>query len=269
MHNKIILDKGWFHWIRFKIQKKLLILTLVIFTSCDMTTDTHVIISPPELISIPDFISVKDVKERKKRFFSFMRPIIEKENNRISKQRQYLLKLKEKYNNKTIDSEDDLLWLYELHKEYELYGLSIENDNFWEILLRRIDIVPMDLALAQAAHETGWGTSRFARLGNNMYGQWCFSKGCGLVPIERVSDAKHEVTRFKSVNDSVRSYIKNLNTNSAYKDFRLLRYEQRKNGEIPSGYILVQGLLLYSERREGYTNDILTMIRINQVFIES
>lgn len=218
---------------------------------------------------IPDFGAIKDVKEKKIRFFGFMRPLIEAENQAILKKRERLLHLYEKHRNKSAESSRELKWLNKLLAEYRVDRTAIAPEHQWKALMRRVDVVPVELALIQAAKESGWGSSRFARKGNNMFGQRCFKKGCGLVPNERVSGEKHEVVKYDSVGASVRSYIRNLNTGSAYRGFRRVRFEQRKAGQSPDGYELVSELPKYSERKEAYIEEIRAMIQANRPLMGS
>jgi Bax protein len=138
-------------------------------------------------------------------------------------------------------------------------------DEFWDLLKRRIDFVPIDLVLAQSANESAWGTSRFVIMGNALFGQQTFSQDFpGIIPYNRRPGTKHSVEKFKSVRQSVRSYINNLNTHPAYLAFRLLRSLARSRGKIPDGQFLAAGLAQYSERREDYIRDIRTMISVNR-----
>jgi uncharacterized FlgJ-related protein len=130
-------------------------------------------------------------------------------------------------------------------------------------LLQRVDTLPVSLVLAQAAIESGWGTSRFAREGNNLFGQWCFDPGCGLVPAARRTGARHEVAAYASVNDSIDAYLLNINTHSAYRDLRELRARARAEGREPTGLELATGLRSYSERGELYVQDVRSIIRGN------
>jgi Bax protein len=126
-------------------------------------------------------------------------------------------------------------------------------------------VIPPSLVLAQAANESAWGTSRFARRGNNLFGQWCFSQGCGLVPRGRVEGASHEVASFSSPYRSVRSYIQNLNRHPTYQLLRDIRLKARNRDDIASGPSLAAGLLGYSERGEDYVEEIRNMIRHNNL----
>jgi Bax protein len=218
--------------------------------------------------SIPDFSLIKDPQEKKKQFFSFLSPIITVENDRVSAQRDRLMELYEKNRSSSMLSEKDQYFLNKLLIEYRVDLSAVESEYNWKSLIKRVDIVPLDLALIQAAKESGWGTSRFARQGNNMYGQRCFTKGCGMVPNDRKVGENHEVRRYDSVEASVRNYIANLNTNPAYREFRQLRFNQRRNGENPVGCSLVLGLPKYSERRGDYLIELLAMIKANRQYMK-
>jgi Bax protein len=135
------------------------------------------------------------------------------------------------------------------------------------VLLRRADIVPASLAIAQAANESAWGTSRFAKLGNNFFGQWCFSKGCGIVPKSRDTNKNHEVADFRSPADSVESYMLNLNTHDAYKPLRKIRQSLREEDKAVTGVALSYGLGKYSERGDEYGKEIREMISFNKLAV--
>ena len=124
-----------------------------------------------------------------------------------------------------------------------------------------MDIVPLQLALVQAAKESSWGRSRYAVQSNNIFGQWCFKQGCGVIPKERPAGARHEVRKFDSVSDAIRSYIHNLNSHYRYNNLREIRQSLRQNGQAIEGDELVDGLLFYSERRHQYVEEIRSMIR--------
>lgn len=241
-------------------------MALLLLTGCGRGGDG---LSPEVSAAIPDFRSVDDAYERKKRFFEFLRPLIEEENDRILAQRRKLLQLYEKHRERMLIPRGEMEWLVGILKEYEVEGLEVGELSHWDNLLRRVDMIPVDLALVQAAKESGWGTSRFALEGKNLFGERCFTEGCGIVPNERESGAGHEVRTFESVNDSVRSYVRNLNTNGAYRRFRRLRFRQRLEGREPEGYGLVDGLPQYSERRYLYLNEIRAMMRSNRRILGS
>jgi Bax protein len=240
----------------------LLLVSVLLFAGCDRKSSNQ------EVKSLPDFSSIEDPKEKKKQFFAFLSPIITAENDRVAAQRKRLLELYEKRRTGSGLSEKDRYFFDKLLLEYRVNQADAEPEHNWKSLIKRVDIVPLDLALIQAAKESGWGTSRFVREGNNMFGQRCFTKGCGIVPNAREAGANHEVRRYDSVEASVRSYIVNLNTNPAYREFRQLRFNQRRNGKNPAGYSLVPGLPSYSERRGEYLVEILAMIKANRKYMK-
>ena len=131
-----------------------------------------------------------------------------------------------------------------------------------EQLERRVDTLPVPLVLVQAAKESGWGTSRFAREANNLFGQWCFRAGCGIVPARRAAGAKHEVRDFDSVDDSVAAYLHNINTGKVYRRLREIRQDLREAGKKLDGSLLADGLLFYSQRREDYINEVKRMLHL-------
>ncbi|RMH18475.1 MAG: hypothetical protein D6698_07015 [Gammaproteobacteria bacterium] len=210
---------------------------------------------------LPDFRSIGDINERKKRFFDYLRPLTETALNEITRERQRLLKISKK---KSLTKED-IRWLKRLSKKYRLKDeLEHPEDINWDAWLERVDIIPMELILAQAANESAWGTSRFAREGNNLFGQWCYQQGCGLVPARRSEDATHEVAVFKTPADSIRNYLLNINRHQHYRDLRQIRKSIRKQNKPLIAEALALGLLRYSERGERYVESIQKMISINR-----
>ena len=135
--------------------------------------------------------------------------------------------------------------------------------------MQSVDIIPLEMALVQAANESAWGQSRFARDANNYFGQWCYDKGCGLVPLKRASGATHEVRSFATPNLSVRAYMKNINASRAYAEFRDMRRDLRDQHRTLDAELLAMGLKSYSERGMAYVKVIQTMIRSNRKLIQS
>lgn len=209
---------------------------------------------------LPDFSAYEDTDAKKDAFFSFLYPRILLANARILIQRQHLLNLSQQ---ETL-SEDDLEWLRQQSDRLRVPA-ELGSDEMFEMLLRRLDVVPPSLVMAQAANESAWGTSRFARKGNNLFGQWCFSEGCGLVPNSRSQGASHEVASFPSPYHSIRSYIQNLNRHQTYMALRNTREQFRQDNEPISGPALAQGLIGYSERGAEYIKEIRSMIQFNNL----
>ncbi|MGO3300883.1 MAG: glucosaminidase domain-containing protein, partial [Pseudoalteromonas sp.] len=189
---------------------------------------------------------------------------VDAENKKILKQRAVLemarmmVEFNEPLNQKQTNDVKVILNSYKLPSTINSLSLTQA--------LRRVDVIPRELALIQAAKESAWGTSRFARIGLNFFGQWCYKKGCGMVPNLRNSDAGHEVAAFKSVRAAVNSYFKNINTHNAYKDLRSIRENLRRQNQPIEATKLTEGLLSYSERREAYVEDLNTMISQNRVY---
>lgn len=213
--------------------------------------------------NLPPFHRIDAVELKKQRFFSYLAPLIAAENAHIRGQRRLLLGWAAR-----VRTGDELDWVERSHlgwlaREYHLDTDGRSADELIDALLRRVDVIPQSLALAQAAKESGWGGSRFARRGNNLFGQWCHRPGCGLVPSERPAGARYEVRRFDSVRDSVASYLRNLNTHPSYREFRALRAELRAQGRPLSGVELAERLDAYSARGRTYVREVQRLIRQN------
>lgn len=210
---------------------------------------------------LPDFTTYTQVKEKKQAFFDFVLPLVNEENQRLLGLREKVMELK------ILPEllEEQRQWIEELADYYRLPEDMPIDEDLMEKLLRRIDQVPTSLALAQSANESSWGTSRFAVEGNNLFGQWCFKQGCGLVPEGREEGARYEVAAFNDPRHSVERYIHNLNTHTAYHDFRSIRVEMREQDQPLSGQKLAEGLMSYSTRGEEYIEELRAMIRFNQL----
>jgi len=227
---------------------------------------TRIVIEAPELPqSIPDFAAIQDVAEKKASFFEFLSPYIDSVNQQILAQRQRLITFREKINNGSTLTRNEMNYLSGLRVEYELENEVLNTANLVNRLLRRVDIIPSSLALAQAANESAWGTSRFAVEGNNFYGQWCYTEGCGIVPARRIAGANHEVKSFDSVFESVKAYIMNLNTFPNYQKLRDIRQQVRQGGRSIDGISLSEGLDTYSSRGDDYIFELQSMIYSNNL----
>ncbi|WP_373938633.1 glucosaminidase domain-containing protein [Vibrio kanaloae] len=219
--------------------------------------------------SKPNFAAIEDVNEKKDTFFSYLRPSINIENKRITKERAFLTKVSES-SIANIDAED-LSYAIRLGKLYSLPVPSSGLDKAWLTeMLNRVNVLPEALVLTQAANESAWGTSRFATQANNYFGHWCYTKGCGLVPLQRNEGSSHEVATFSSSQESVHRYFMNLNRNRAYADLRAIRAKLAAQGDdlLTTGTAteLTNGLLKYSERGSDYVTDLQAMIRHNEVY---
>lgn len=211
---------------------------------------------------MPDFSTWPAGEARKEQFFAFLRPLLEAENARVLSQRARLERLAAAPQSA---GWLDRRWLAALAREYRLDPELTSTDGRIRELLVRVDAVPVSLGLAQAATESGWGTSRFAVEGYALFGQRCFDPGCGLVPEARTEGLSHEVQAFASPQDSVAGYIQNLNSHPDYQSFRTLRADLRAAGVRVTGYVLARALHRYSERRDSYIEDVRQMIRHNDL----
>lgn len=212
--------------------------------------------------SAPDFAAMKDTKERKNAFFTYLLPYVREVNAAVHKERKDIQETLSLLSN---DSPLEQKHVLSLCNKYRAKCDKNSTRNSLNTLLKHVDIVPESLVLAQAANESSWGRSRFAKEANNYFGQWCFTKGCGLVPKKRNAGATHEVRKFDSVKASVESYILNLNSTGAYQLLRDRRALLRKNGDKVTGISLANGLNRYSERGNEYIKELKSMIQHNKL----
>lgn len=211
---------------------------------------------------VPDFAEYPAGPARKQAFFDYFLPIVEARNAELRALRARLVTLHAQGPDLARAEEDRVR---EIASEFGLRAFDAADEQAWETLLRRVDVVPESLALAQAANESAWGTSRFALEGNNYFGQWCFEPGCGLVPRSRDADKSHEVAIYASPAESVERYVANLNRNGAFAPLREIRASLREGGEPVTGLALAGGLRRYSEPGEAYIDELRSMIRYNEL----
>ena len=197
----------------------------------------------------PSFDSIENTVVRKEVFFNYLLPAIHQKNAEIIELRNSIL------NNE--------LSINELEKLASKY--RVKNPATQEELLKVIDILPPSLVLAQAANESNWGRSRFAKDFNNYFGIWCFSKGCGVVPTERDKNATHEIASFNSLEESVDYYMLNINRSYAYEELRLIREKQRNDMMPIIGIVLAEGLGNYAFPGNEYIDSIKSVIQYNQL----
>jgi Bax protein len=220
-------------------------------------------IPPVELTKLPlDLAQVRDVQQKKGLFFRVLLPIVLAENEKVLELRRHILGLLDKGVANLDESEQR--WLKAVAGQHKVKG-ELGEPKAREMLLRRVDIVPPALVLAQAANESAWGTSRFARQGNNLFGQWTYRQSEGIVPLSRPDGATYAVRSFSSLDASVRAYIQNINTNSAYQKLRLLRQQMRNAGLPLDGHELATGLEAYSARGQEYIHELQAMMRSNKL----
>jgi len=216
-------------------------------------------------LQFPSDLDQLAVEERKEVFFRSVLPHVLAQNTRIARERSRLLGVAERAADGGSWQAQDLQFLDDLAARYRLDTQADSPLRWLPSLLAKVDVVPPSLALAQAAIESAWGTSRFAQLGNNLFGQWVFHRDQGIAPLERPDDANYSLARFPSLGHAVEAYLENLNGFSAYREFRQLR-RQMRDAELPlDSYRLAEGLTNYSTRREAYVEEIRAVIRSNDL----
>jgi len=216
-------------------------------------------IPPLMLTELPnDFGQIRDVDKRRELFLRALLPIVLIENQRLREQRALATWLLE--SGLPADGSPMRDWLNKLAEQLRVRG-DLNEPAVREKILLRLDEIPPALALAQAAIETGWGSSRFALEGNSLFGQWTFGKTGGLTPNDRDADATHLVASFPDLRASVRAYMRNLNTGNAYHEFRTARAVTRSTGKPLSADELAGHLHRYSARGDDYITEIRRIIR--------
>ena len=213
------------------------------------------LVKPVRLSLLPNEMKmIESTEKRKNLFIQIILPLIIEENNRIKLNRKKLFSILNKNHNSPAEKK----WLNEKFKQYGVLNKDLST------LKVRMDTIPVSLAIAQAAKETGWGTSRFALEGNALFGQWTWS-GEGIKPAEADSNATHKVMKFKILKSSVRAYQRNLNTHSGYKKFRMVRADLRDNNEKLNSLILVNYLDNYAATGIEYTKILKKIIKQNNL----
>ena len=213
------------------------------------------LVKPVALDSFPREIKmIENTKKRKELFLQIVLPLVLQENNNIRLDRKRLFSIINKSNNTNVEKK----WL---EKKYKQYGIPSKDLLTLKI---RMDEIPVSLALAQAAKETGWGTSRFAQEGNALFGQWTWS-GEGLRPKEADATKGHKVMKFNILQASVRAYQRNLNTHKTYREFRLARAQLRDEGKKLDSLVLSKYLDEYAETGQEYVKILRKIIDQNDL----
>ncbi|MBV1914801.1 MAG: glucosaminidase domain-containing protein [Pseudomonadales bacterium] len=209
----------------------------------------------------------KKIPLNKQNFYNSLLPFIEEENKRLAGLRKDLNQIQSTYQSGDDLSVADNDLLSRLARKYRVSNdISVDTiPSMLKELLVKVDQIPASLVLAQSANESAWGRSRFATEGNNYFGVWCFKPGCGIVPNGRPENAKYEVTKYHSTQDSVNAYFLNINRHPAYKNLRQIRADLRANNEPVTGAKLAAGLDKYSTRGEAYIKELRAMIRYNKL----
>ncbi len=240
--------------------------TLTLFLSLALVIAALIAVTKSTaLASTPMFSEITDIQQRKNSFFTFLNHYIEQENINILSDRKKLLALDKKSSFNFLDH----YWLKELGDHYKIdIKQAIADDTLSEAidnLLLRVDAIPPSLALAQAAEESAWGTSRFASQGNNYFGQWCYTENCGLTPLQRDHNATHQVQVFVHAEQAVVAYMRNLNSNRAYRELRDIRAQLRSQNTAITGTAMAAGLERYSGIGAAYVKNIRGIISYNDL----
>jgi Bax protein len=212
-------------------------------------------VKPIYLTKLPkDIMSLGDTRKKRELFIKIVLPLILDENEKIRDDREKLFKIL----SKNFNTVGERVWLKRRFKEYKI------DDQDLSQLKMRMDIIPVSIALAQAANESGWGTSRFALEGNALFGQWTYSKK-GISPKKKDPNKTHKVLQFQVLKASVKAYKNNLNTHNAYKKFRETRAQLREESDKINGLDLTKYLKNYASIGERYVEILETIIRNNSL----
>jgi len=212
-------------------------------------------VKPIYLTKLPkDLKTLGDTKKKRELFIKIVLPLILNENEKITEDRKKLFKILAK----NFNTVGERVWLMRRFKEYKI------KDHDLAKLKMRMDIIPVSIALAQAANESGWGTSRFALEGNALFGQWTWSKK-GISPKNKDPDKSHKVLQFQILKASVRAYKNNLNTHNAYQEFREARAQLRQENKQITGLDLIKYLKNYAAIGDKYVSIIEGIIEKNSL----
>ena len=217
-------------------------------------------VPPLYLASVPGGMGkVSQPAERKRLFLRVMLPLVLKVNEGVRKERDNLLRIKRLQEKGAKLKDADRIYLRNMARLYSVRKPRVD------LLLSRVDALPVSIALAQSAIESGWGTSRFVREGNAPFGQWTTDSFEGIVPLQRESGKTHKIRVFKNLYASVHSYIFNLNTHQAYRGFRAMREIMRISGNHLDSLALIKSLRAYSEKGDVYVKMLRSVIVDNDL----
>jgi Bax protein len=211
-------------------------------------------------MGMPEEYSKLRGKESKKYFFDYMYSLVEKENLEILQKREFVSNLLDSNLLAMNFNSPSFSELLKIKKKYNVKSLYSKEE-----YLRKLDVVPPSMALAQAAVESGWGKSRFINKANNIFGHWTYNPKIGMMPEQRAEGATHFIRIFETLQASIKAYMLNLSRNRAYKSFQNKRYEQRLEGLNPDGLALSQTMLNYSGIGEEYLKILKTIIDSNKL----
>lgn len=201
-------------------------------------------------------VHASDAASQNDKFIQQLIPYVKTSNAEVIKEREQLLQLHQSFLQGLPIHHAQTVWFEDLARRYKVRAADINKEHCWQQLMMRVNTIPPSLVLAVAAHESAWGHSRFAKQGNNLFGEWCFKRGCGIVPKKRSLGKIHEVRRYGSKLGSIKGFMLNLNSNAAYRPLWLLR-KRLKNY---SGVQLADGIRNYNPARAQYVAIIKAMI---------
>ncbi len=205
-----------------------------------------------------DYYKIKDVKKQKESFVKILYPLILKEERKIRTERAFVKAFFSHFTEESIADPEAAAKLAKIAKKYRVKNLYDEKE-----YLKRIDTIPVSLVLAQAAIESNWGKSRFAREANNLFGEWTWGKR-GIIPKNRPEGERYKIRIFSSLEESIASYMRNLNRHWAYEEFREARAAARRDGKAFTGFIAAVYLKRYSQMGERYTHMVKNTIKKHQ-----
>ncbi|MRJ02550.1 MAG: mannosyl-glycoprotein endo-beta-N-acetylglucosamidase [Epsilonproteobacteria bacterium] len=221
------------------------------------------LVQAAEYRKIPDwYYKIKSVKVQKKAFFDILRPLVEEENQKILEERAFVKEVFQEMESKPIIEDEKLVRLAQIAKKYRIKDIYNESE-----YMMKVDSLPVSLVLAQAALESGWGKSRFARQANNLFGEWTWGKK-GLIPKRRDPGKRHKIKIFDSLRDSIASYMLNLNRHRAYREFRVARYVAKKTRRSFSGLEAATTMKRYSGIGRRYTRLVSSIIKRNRLHLD-
>lgn len=219
---------------------------------------------PPIAVSaMPVDLHTLPVQRRKTLFFRILAPMVAAENRKLLEQRKFVLDAFARFPSLP-ESGPVTSRLHAIARRFNVGG-NLDLAKNRRALLRRVDAVPAALVLAQAANESGWGTSRFAREANNLFGMWTWDESAGLAPLRRAENATHFVRVFDDLHSAVQNYLHTINAGPAYRELRDLRETSRLRNQEPDALVLAAGLRRYSTRGDAYVDEIRSMIEYNNL----
>ncbi|MBT4332734.1 MAG: hypothetical protein HOK80_09825 [Candidatus Cloacimonetes bacterium] len=244
---------------RNKLFSILMILIIVVFTVTDIVHASQfketIIYEVEQFTSVPGFSKTLTYEQNVQSFLDFLRPIIKSENSYIMHDRIKLINLITSLEKGNLDV-DDINWINNKAIYYKLYNFSYTSKEDLSYLLTRIDVIPELMVISQAAIESAYGTSGFAKRANNLFGMRTMSQSRGIIPKKRSEGAKFYVAKYETVNQSIECYLRNLNTHNAYYDLRKNRKDFRETNEPVDAYTLANGLTKYSAEGDIYVQKI-------------